>query len=109
MASTRNYLAFDLGAENGRAIIGSLDGNRLNLTESHRFLNEPVQLPDGLHWYVMRLWNEMKSGIPASAIESDNRLDDIGVAASGAHLVLLDKNKDMHSDPFHCRANGTGG
>src|SRR5258706_1350466 len=107
MASTRNYLAFDLGAEKGRAIIGSLDGNRLKLTETHRFLNEPVQLPDGLHWDVMRLWNEMKSGISASAIESDKRLDGIGVDAWGVDFALLDKNDDMLSNPFHYRDNRT--
>ena len=49
MTSTRNYLAVDLGAESGRTMLGSLDGDRLTLTETHRFPNGPVRLPDGLH------------------------------------------------------------
>ena len=37
-----HYLAFDLGAESGRAMLGTLAGRRLRLEELHRFLNQPV-------------------------------------------------------------------
>ena len=33
----RHYLAFDLGAESGRAMLGTLEGGRLALEELHRF------------------------------------------------------------------------
>ena len=56
MTGTRNYLAVDLGAESGRTIVGSLAGERLSLTETHRFANGPVRLPDGMHWDVLLLW-----------------------------------------------------
>ena len=39
----RRYLAFDLGAESGRALIGALDGGKLSVEELHRFPNEPVK------------------------------------------------------------------
>ncbi len=107
MPSSHHYLAFDIGAENGRAVIGSLDGKRLKLTETYRFVNEPVQLPDGLHWDVMRLWNEIKSGISASALESDKRLDGIGLDTWGVDFALLDRNNDMLSNPFHYRDSRT--
>ena len=42
MPSTTNFLAFDLGAESGRAVVGQFDGDRLTLTELHRFPNGPV-------------------------------------------------------------------
>ena len=45
MVHTRNYLALDLGASGGRAIIGRFDGERLALEEVHRFPNGPVCLP----------------------------------------------------------------
>ena len=45
----QNYLAIDLGAESGRTIVGSLHDGRLTLVEIHRFANQPVRLPDGLH------------------------------------------------------------
>ena len=32
----RHYLAFDLGAESGRAMLGTLDGGRLTVEELHK-------------------------------------------------------------------------
>ena len=66
MTTNCNYLALDLGAESGRAILGVLDDGRLNLQEIHRFGNSPVRLPDGLHWDVLHLWDEIKAGMAAS-------------------------------------------
>ncbi len=58
-----HYLAIDLGAESGRTILGSLAEGKLTLSETHRFPNTPVQLNDGLHWNVLRLWSDIKEGI----------------------------------------------
>ena len=33
----RRYLAFDLGAESGRAVLATLDGGSLSIEELHRF------------------------------------------------------------------------
>jgi rhamnulokinase len=49
MAKPLNFLALDLGAESGRAILGELDAGLLRLSEIHRFPNQPINLPDGLH------------------------------------------------------------
>ena len=45
-----NYLAFDLGAESGRTVLGRLEKSRLELEVLRRFPNRSVLLPDGLHW-----------------------------------------------------------
>ena len=37
-----HYLAFDFGAESGRALLGSLAEGRLAVTELHRFPNSNV-------------------------------------------------------------------
>ena len=42
------FLAFDLGAESGRAMLGRLVGDRLDLTEVARFSNEPVRADGAL-------------------------------------------------------------
>jgi rhamnulokinase len=62
----RRYLAFDLGAESGRAMLGQFDGERLELSQIHRFFNMPVRLPrrdpalstcgDSLHWECCNGW-----------------------------------------------------
>ena len=42
MANYHNYIAIDLGAESGRVILGTLDSERIQLEEIHRFANGPV-------------------------------------------------------------------
>ena len=88
MTATRNYLAVDLGAESGRTILGSLDGGRLTLEETHRFQNGPVRLNDGMHWDVLRLWSEIKAGI-AATVKNRAQLDGIGLDTWGVDFALL--------------------
>src|SRR5688572_5493711 len=109
MTSTRNYLAIDLGAESGRTIVGSLDDARLSLIETHRFGNAPVRLPDGLHWDVLRLWSEIKTGIGISSTKFDKRLESVGVDTWGVDFALLDKHGALLSNPFHYRDERTDG
>ena len=52
-------LAFDLGAESGRGVLGRFDGHRLQLDVVHRFPNNPVRVLDALHWDVLNLFHEM--------------------------------------------------
>jgi len=109
MTQARNYLAIDLGAESGRAIIGTLDGRQLTLTETHRFANGPVRLNDGLHWDVLRLWSDIKQGIAKSSSKIDNTLDSIGLDTWGVDFALLDKNGALLANPFHHRDERTDG
>ncbi len=80
MAIDHNYLAVDLGAESGRVMIGTLADDHLSLAEAHRFANIPVRLPDGLHWDVLRIWSEIKSGLAAAVSKNGKQfeLDRIG-------------------------------
>ena len=48
--TTKKILAIDLGAESGRGLIGSFDGDRLALEVVHRFPNGGVATLDTLHW-----------------------------------------------------------
>jgi len=109
MTNTRNYLAVDLGAESGRTIVGSLERNHLSLTETHRFPNGPVRLPDGLHWDVLRLWSEIKGGIEISSAKFNKGLDSIGLDTWGVDFALLDSQGALLSNPFHYRDERTDG
>lgn len=108
MTLAHHYLAVDLGAESGRTILGALEEGHLTLTETHRFANEPVQLNDGLHWDIMRLWSDIKSGI-ASTAKRRVQLDGIGLDTWGVDFALLDRNHSLLSNPFHYRDERTEG
>ena len=109
MTDTRNYLAVDLGAESGRTIVGTLDDSHLSLTETHRFANGPVHLPDGLHWDVLHLWSEIKAGIGISSEKLNKNLDSIGLDTWGVDFALLDQMGELLSNPFHYRDERTDG
>ena len=107
--STRNYLAVDLGAESGRTIIGTLNDDNLSLTETHRFANGPVQLSDGLHWDILRLWSDTKTGIGISSAKFNKNIDSIGLDTWGVDFALLDREGALLSNPFHYRDARTDG
>ena len=65
--SALQYLAFDVGAESGRACIGAFDGLRLRIEEVHRFSNRPVWVGEHLHWNVLGLFAEIQNALTASS------------------------------------------
>jgi rhamnulokinase len=102
-----NYLAIDLGAESGRTIVGTLENSVLSLAETHRFSNGPVQLPDGLHWDVLRLWSDIQAGISASAAKLP--LSSLALDTWGVDFALLDRNGALLGNPYHYRDARTDG
>jgi rhamnulokinase len=109
MPHQHNFLAFDLGAESGRAVVGLLEGDRLRLEEVHRFPNGPVRLPDGLHWDVLRLWTEIKRGLALAVQEHGADLAGIGLDTWGVDFGLLDRDGALVSNPYHYRDSRTDG
>ena len=103
------FLAFDLGASSGRAMLGVLDGNKLTLEEKHRFLNEPVNINGSLHWDILRLFHEIKQGILKCANSGDGDIDCIGIDTWGVDYGLLDKDDKLIANPYHYRDTRTEG
>ena len=54
--TTRNFLAFDLGASSGRAILGTISENKLSLKEIHRFDNQMVEINGSFFWNIFNLF-----------------------------------------------------
>jgi rhamnulokinase len=108
MSATADFLAIDLGAESGRALLGRFDGGRIDLREVHRFPNAPVHVTDGLHWDVLGIWREIKEGLAKAGRES-GRLESVGVDAWGVDFALLDRDGALVSNPYHYRDPRTEG
>jgi rhamnulokinase len=103
---TSHYLAFDLGAESGRAILGSVNGGFLDIAEICRFPNEPLREKNSLRWDIRRLWSEMRRAFTLLSVE---RLDGIGVDTWGVDFALLNKSGELVENPFHYRDSRTEG
>jgi rhamnulokinase len=102
-------LAFDLGAESGRALVGHFDGKRLALEELHRFANGPVQIFDRLYWDPLRLFAEMQQGLSLFARDHGKDLASIGVDTWGVDFALLGPDDALLDNPRNYRDPRTAG
>lgn len=57
------FAAVDLGASSGRVILGHVGPGELTMTETRRFRNGPVALPDGLYWDILGLYQDVLAGL----------------------------------------------
>lgn len=103
---SKSFLAFDLGAESGRAVWARLQSGVLSMQEIHRFPNQPVEYGGSLHWDVPRLWLEMQKALQCAA-ESD--LAGIGVDAWGVDYALVGERGELLQNPYHYRDRRTQG
>ncbi|MBE6379610.1 MAG: rhamnulokinase [Lentisphaerae bacterium] len=98
-----NFLAFDLGASSGRAIIGSLENGKLSLQEVHRFVNGHKRINNELFWDYPTLVQELKTGLKKAAAVTGN-ISAVGIDTWGVDYVLFDRNsKEMITLPYHYR------
>jgi rhamnulokinase len=104
-----NYVAFDLGAESGRAIVGSVADDRLKLEEVHRFPTGPTRVNGSLHWDALRFWNEIQTGLGKSAAAIRGDPAALGVDTWGVDFGLLDKDGVLLGNPYHYRDARTDG
>jgi rhamnulokinase len=108
MLATRKILAFDLGAESGRGVLGLFDGQRLTLQDVHRFPNTPAATLDTLHWDVLDLYNQMLAAMRKCAANFGGA-DSIGVDTWGVDFALLGRNGTLLGNPRHYRDPHTEG
>ena len=92
MSVHRNMIAFDMGASNGRAILGQFDGERIRLMELHRFENNFIELNGVFYWDILYLYDQMKKGLEAFRKGGYGDLDSFGIDTWGVDYGLLDKN-----------------
>ena len=103
---SKPYLAFDFGAESGRAVLGHLQSGILTTEEVHRFQNEAVEYGGSLHWDVPRLWSEVRKALTCV---DQVELAGIGVDAWGVDYALLGERGELLQNPYHYRDGRTQG
>jgi rhamnulokinase/L-fuculokinase len=97
----RKVLAIDFGASSGRAILGSFDGKKIELTEVHRFSNDPNTENGSLRWNAEKLFEEIKTGIKKASEISD--FDSIAIDTWGVDYGIIDINGELAENPFNYR------
>ena len=94
-----NLLAFDLGASNGRAILGRFDGEKVEMQELHRFENNYIEMNGVYYWDLPYLYNNLKQGLIKFRQAKLGDLDCFGIDTWGVDFGLLDKNGHLLGNP----------
>ena len=95
----RNFIAFDLGASNGRAILGQFDGEKITMHELHRFENNYIEMNGVFYWDTPYLFNQLKHGLLKFKQGGYGELDAFGIDTWGVDYGLLDKNGHLNGIP----------
>jgi rhamnulokinase len=101
--SAHRFLAFDLGAESGRAMLGGLENGRLSIVELRRFPNGPLTLFGRLHWNIYALFEEIQSGLRACAASLGGEPESLAVDTWGVDFGLLAEDGSLLGLPFAYR------
>ena len=102
-------LAVDLGASGGRVVAGSFAGRLLELEEIHRFENGPVSMGGALVWDLVRLWQEVVTGLRAAAARHGRTVSSVGVDTWGVDFSFLTADDALLANPVCYRDARTQG
>jgi rhamnulokinase len=103
---TVHVAAVDLGASSGRVVLAEVGPDVLRTETVARFPNQPVRLPDGLHWNVVELYQRALDGLAVAARRAPGRLAGVGVDSWAVDYGLL-RDGRLLGLPFHYRDERT--
>ncbi len=97
---TGSFLAVDLGAESGRAVLGRVDGGRISMEEIRRFPNTPLRLSGHMFWDIYGLLGEIKKGLADCRARLGHSPSSIGIDTWGVDFGLLAGDGSVLGLPF---------
>ncbi len=95
----KEFAAIDLGASNGRTILGQFDGEKLALRELNRFENKYLHVGGEYYWDVLGLYAHILEGLCSYAKTGGRQLLGIGIDTWGVDFGLLDKHGKLLGNP----------
>ena len=105
---TVHVAAVDLGASSGRVVLGTVGDGELRTSTVTRFPNDPVRLPDGLHWNILELYAQALQGLRVAvrAAGAGGRLVSVGIDSWAVDYGLLSGGR-LLGPPYHYRDDRT--
>ena len=108
MSSGAGYLAIDLGASSGRVVLGTLEGDVMQLEELHRFQTPLVERNRHLYWDVEAMWADVRSGL-AKSFDTGVAIRSVSVDSWAVDYVPLDLHGAALRRPYSYRDARTAG
>ena len=82
------FLAFDIGASSGRALLISFQGEKFEMREIHRFTNRILEMHGRYYWDVFHIYDELKQALTLCGKEKIE-LASIGIDTWGVDFGLV--------------------
>lgn len=101
-----SFLAIDLGATSGRAILGTIKNDQLELQEINRFPNPIIDVHGFLYWNLFHLYNEILKSL--RIVHSQNiRIGSLGIDSWGVDFVPFGRDGEVLRMPYSYRDTHT--
>ncbi len=102
--SQQHFLAFDFGAESGRAILGTLlNREKIELKEIHRFSTGQLRIGKHYYWNIYRFYEEVITSLHKCVNEENIIPQSIGVDSWGVDFGLIGKDGSLLRIPYSYR------
>jgi rhamnulokinase len=86
-------------------MLGHLGPDQLSVEAVHRFSNDPVRIPDGLHWNILELYRNVLIGL-RKAVTAQPDLSGVGIDSWAVDYGLVSGDR-LINNPFHYRDERT--
>ncbi len=106
MDKPTQYLAFDLGASQARAILGTLHADDFEIEVIHRFSTPLIEQKGHLYWDLEVIWNEFQKGLDIAS-EMAEDLCSLSVSSWGVDYVPLNASGLALRNPYSYRDGRT--
>jgi rhamnulokinase len=94
------YIACDFGARTCRVMMGTLEKDKLTMSEVRRFQNEPVKEKNSMHWNVPQLYQETLSALREISVY-DEPVDGISCSSWPADYMLFGSDGSLLTPTYH--------
>ena len=94
-----SFLAIDIGASSGRAIVGKIKNSVLELEEINRFTNPIIEVNGKQHWNLFHLYSEIINSIKIAGQNKEN-INSIGIDTWGVDYVCFGKDGEALREPY---------
>src|ERR1051325_3932034 len=95
-----HYVACDLGAEQGRIMLGTLRKDELCLGEAHLFPNKPVEQDGSLQWNIPQLYQDIIEGLKVIG-SYEETIDSISCNSWGSDYLLFGSDGSLITPTYH--------
>lgn len=103
-----SFLAIDLGASSGRAILGTIQDERLELEEIKRFANPIIEVNGRSYWDLFHLYNQIIASLQEVGANHWN-IASVGIDTWGVDFVCFGKDGEPLRMPYSYRDSHTFG